>query len=90
MIGVDRDQTDLGPDVILASSVKHVDRAVESGIREFMGGTFSGGEQTVGLKEGATGLVFNPTFSEYDEIVSHWREKAEGEEARYLAERKGA
>lgn len=89
VIGVDRDQTDLGPDVILASAVKHVDRAVESGIREFIGGTFSGGEQVVGLKEGATDLVFNPKFSEYKETVGHWREKAEGEEARYLADRKG-
>lgn len=89
IIGVDRDQSDLGPDVILASAVKHVDRAVESGIRDFMGGTFTGGKQIVGLKEGATDLVFNPKFSEYKETVSHWREKAEEEEARYLAERKG-
>lgn len=90
VIGVDRDQSDLGPDVILASSVKHVDRAVEFGIREFIDGTFSGGEQVVGLKDQATDLVFNPEFSEYKETVAHWRERAEEEESRFLAERKGS
>ncbi len=70
-------QSDLGPDVILASAVKHVDRADESGIREFMNGTFSGGEQVVGLREGATDLVFNPKFAGYKETVDLWREKAD-------------
>ena len=87
VIGVDCDQSDLGPDVILASAIKHVDRAVESGIRDFMGGTFSGGEQVIGLKDGATDLVFNPQCEEYNDTVSHWRERAMEEEARYLAER---
>ena len=77
VIGVDRDQSDLGPDVILASAIKHVDRAVESGIREFMEGTFSGGEQVVGLREGATDLVFNPKFAGYKETVDLWRERAD-------------
>ena len=84
---MDRDQTDLGPDTMLASSVKHVGRAVESGIREFMEGTFSGGEQVLGLKGGATDLVFNPKFTGYKETVDLWRERAEVEEARYLSER---
>lgn len=89
VIGVDRDQSDLGPDVILASAVKHVDRAVESGIREFMGGTFSGGCEVVGLKDGATDLVFNPQCAGYNDTVSQWRERAMEEEARYLARREG-
>lgn len=89
VIGVDRDQSDLGPDVILASSVKHVDQAVESGIREFMDGTFSGGEQVVGLNDGATDLVFNPEFAGHKETVDVWRELAEKAETRYLAGREG-
>jgi len=87
VIGVDRDQSDLGPDVVLASAVKHVDREVESGIREHVEGTFSGGKKVAGLKDGATDLVFNPEYADYMETIEFWRERAEKEEGRYLAER---
>jgi len=62
-------------------------RTVESGIREFMNGTFSGSEQVLRLKDGGTDLVFNPEFAGYRNTVDVWRERAEMEEVRYLAGR---
>ncbi|MDD1702422.1 MAG: BMP family ABC transporter substrate-binding protein [Methanoregula sp.] len=85
IIGVDSDQTDLGPDVVLASAVKQVDGAVYSGIAEQLNGTFTGGEETAGLKDGVTALVFNPKFESYNATVSAWVEKAEAAEAGYVA-----
>ena len=85
IIGVDADQTHLGPGVVLASAVKHVDRVVYTGIREFMDGTFAGGNKVAGLRDGVTGLTFNPAFSSYNATVSAWEPKAEAAEEKYLA-----
>jgi basic membrane protein A len=89
IIGVDSDQTHLGPSVILASAVKRLDQVVENGIGACLDGTFAGAERTVGLKEGATALVYNPKFSFYNETVGTWTQKAMAEEERYLELRKG-
>ena len=89
IIGVDSDQTDLGPSVILASAVKRVDRVVYTGIAEYLNGSFTGGERVAGLQDGVTALVFNPKFAAYNETVSLWTGKAQEAENRYLAGRKG-
>lgn len=88
IIGVDTDQTYLGPSVVLASAVKRVDRVVYTGIEEYLDGSFSGGDHVAGLDEGVTGLSFNPKFASYNQTVGAWEEKAREEEARYLASRK--
>ena len=85
VIGVDSDQTYLGPSVVLASAMKRVDVAVRSGIDTFMSGSFTGGEQAVGLKEGMTELVFNPAFEKYNTTVQAWDVQAQDEELKYLA-----
>ncbi len=85
IIGVDSDQSYLGPEVVLASAIKRVDRVVYTGISEFLTGSFSGGSQVAGLKEGVTGLVFNPKFASYNVTVSGWETRAEEAEARYRA-----
>jgi basic membrane protein A len=85
IIGVDSDQSYLGPKVVLASAVKRVDRVVYTGIAEFLNGSFSGGSQGAGLKEGITCLVFNPEFAFYNTTVSAWEGKAEEAETRYGA-----
>ena len=85
IIGVDSDQTHLGPGVVLASAVKRVDRVVYTGIGEYLNGSFTGGEQAAGLKEGVTGLSFNPKFAAYNSTVRAWEAKAQEEEAKYLA-----
>lgn len=88
IIGVDSDQTDLGPSVVLASAVKRVDRVVYTGISEYLNGSFTGGNTVAGLSDGVTGLVYNPKFAVYYGTVSSWEGKAREAEARYLAARK--
>jgi len=87
VIGVDSDQTDLGPAVVLASMVKHTDRAVYDNIGRYLNGTFAGGDEVVGLRDGATEIVFNPKFCRYEEVVQAWEGKAMEAEARYLRDR---
>jgi len=87
LIGTDSDQSPLGPDFVLASAVKRVDRAVYSGIAEELNGTFAGGEQVVGLKDGATGIVYNKKFAFYNETVSAWEGPARAGEEKYLVSR---
>jgi len=84
VIGVDSDQTDLGPRVVLASVVKHIDRAVYDSIAMHLNGTFTGGDRVIGLAEGATELVFNPKFAAYKDEVLGWEERAREAEARFL------
>lgn len=87
IIGTDTDQSPLGPDFVLASAVKRVDRVVYAGIGETINGTFTGGHQQVGLKEGVTGIVLNPEFAVYNTTLAAWETRAESEEAKYLASR---
>ena len=87
IIGVDSDQTYLGPGVVLASAVKRLDRIVYTGIAEYLNGSFTGGEEVAGLKEGVTGLSFNPKFENYNSTVRAWEAKAREEEAKYLRSR---
>lgn len=88
IIGVDSDQTNLGPSVVIASAIKRVDLVVYSGIGDYLNGTFSGFNTVAGLHEGITELVCNPIFASCNTTVSVWEEKAQEEEARYLAARK--
>lgn len=78
VIGVDRDQADLGPTVVLASAVKRVDRVVERGLLDHANGTFAPGEVAVGLAESATGLVPNPRFVEFAPVLEQHRAAAGG------------
>jgi basic membrane protein A and related proteins len=87
IIGADADQSPLGPTFVLASAVKRVDRAVYTSIGENLNGTFTGGDQIVGLKDGATGIVYNPKFASYNATVSAWESRAEQAEEEYLVSR---
>ncbi|MDD1694893.1 MAG: BMP family ABC transporter substrate-binding protein [Methanoregula sp.] len=87
IIGTDTDQSPLGPEFVLASAVKRVDRAVYTGIRDYINGSFTGGRHVAGLKEGATGIVFNPEFASYNGTISAWEIKAQEEEEKYLLSR---
>jgi basic membrane protein A len=87
IIGVDSDQTHLGPGVVLASAVKRVDRVVYTGIGDYLNGSFTGGDEAAGLREGVTSLSFNPKFASYNSTVRAWEGKAQEEEAKYLAAR---
>ncbi|MCK9580518.1 MAG: BMP family ABC transporter substrate-binding protein [Methanoregula sp.] len=87
VIGTDSDQSPLGPAFVLGSAIKRVDRLVYTGIAEHLNGSFSGGERVAGLKEGATGIVYNPAFASYTKTVSAWEEQAQAGEEKYLASR---
>jgi hypothetical protein len=58
-IGVDRDQYDMAPGHVLTSMTKHSDVAVYDSVAAFVGGTFAGGVQSLGLKENGVGLVLD-------------------------------
>lgn len=87
IIGTDTDQSPLGPEFVLASAVKRVDRVVYTGIADHLNGSFTGGNHVAGLGEGATGIVYNPKFAYYNETVHAWDGKAMEQEAAYLVSR---
>lgn len=84
IIGTDTDQSPLGPEFVLASAVKRVDRIVYTGIAEHLNGSFTGGDEVAGLKDSVTGIVYNRKFAFYNETVSAWEGKAQDEETKYL------
>ncbi len=79
-IGVDRDQSALGPDVVLGSAVKHLDGIVQTAIEDGLEEAFAPGAVRVGLADGATELVLNPRFAAYGPLVAGERGAAEGME----------
>nr|WP_263327773.1 BMP family protein [Neobacillus sp. Marseille-Q6967] len=79
-IGVDRDQSDMGPDVVLTSALKRVDIAVKDLATQTKAGDFPGGEVALyGLAEEGVGLApINPEAANKDDIeatVNEWVEK---------------
>jgi basic membrane protein A len=58
-IGVDSDQYDEAPGVVLTSMVKHVEVAVFNTIRETQAGHYQGGVKVFGLAENGVGWVYD-------------------------------
>lgn len=58
-IGVDRDQSELAPGLVLTSMIKNIDVAVFESIKACVEGRFSGGIKSLGLKENGVGFVYN-------------------------------
>jgi basic membrane protein A len=87
ILGTDSDQSPLGPEVVLASAVKRVDRVVQTSVLSYLSGSFTGGNQVAGLREGATGIVFNSRFASYNATVSAREARAIAEEEKFLAAR---
>ncbi|NVJ09965.1 BMP family ABC transporter substrate-binding protein, partial [Myxococcus sp. AM001] len=56
-IGVDSDQSHVAPEAILTSMMKHTDLAVYQAAKDLVDGTFSAGEQVLGLKENGVGMA---------------------------------
>lgn len=79
-IGVDQDQSFMGPDVVLTSAMKRVDLAVKDIATKAKDGNFPGGQTTIyGLHEDGVGLApVNSKASNKDAIdtaVKDWTEK---------------
>ncbi|ATB27583.1 BMP family lipoprotein [Melittangium boletus] len=58
VIGVDSDPSHLAPKAVLSAVVKRVDLVVYEAVRDQLAGTFQGGDQNLGLKEG--GITYAP------------------------------
>lgn len=78
VVGVDRDQADLGPSVVLGSAIKRVDRVVEEALFAHATGAFTPGDVTIGLNDGATRLALNPRFAELEPVLERHRAVAGG------------
>lgn len=79
-IGVDSDQANMGPDVVLTSALKRVDNAVYDLSQKAKDGNFPGGEVALyGLAEDGVGLApINdkaPKKADIDTAVKDWIEK---------------
>jgi len=77
VIGVDRDQSPLGPSVVLGSAVKRVDRVVQTAIEDGLGEAFTPGVVRVGLVDHGTDLTLNPRFAMYGSAIAERRVMAE-------------
>ncbi|EKN65668.1 basic membrane lipoprotein [Neobacillus bataviensis LMG 21833] len=79
-IGVDSDQANMGPDIVLTSALKRVDNAVKDLSNKAKDGNFPGGEVALyGLHEDGVGLApINAKADQKDAIdtaVNEWIEK---------------
>lgn len=83
IIGVDSDQSVLGPGVVLASVMKNVDKIVYREITGFINGSFSPGFEKEGISNGGSELRFNPRFENLSPVVSGRIDEAEAAEERY-------
>lgn len=64
-IGVDADQADEAPGLVLTSMVKQVDVSVYQAIREAVSGSFEGGIEVFGLKEDGVGYIQNESNAKW-------------------------
>ncbi|WP_066065129.1 BMP family lipoprotein [Neobacillus soli] len=92
-IGVDRDQADMGPDVVLTSALKRVDVAVKDLATKTKDGQFPGGKVTLyGLAEDSVGLApINAKAANKADIeasVKEWVEKIKSGELKVPETRK--
>ncbi len=83
IIGVDSDQSVLGPDVVVASAVKNLDQVVYREISSVMEGKFSPGTQYTGLSENGCGIIINPNFGNLSLLIADRYDEAIEEESRY-------
>mgnify|MGYP001086583648 CR=1 FL=1 len=72
----------MGPNVIIASVVKNLDVLVYHTITDYLKGIFEPGVFKIGIEEGATGLVFNPKFKDFEPEVMEFYNQALAEEKR--------
>nr|WP_319539530.1 BMP family ABC transporter substrate-binding protein [uncultured Methanospirillum sp.] len=83
IIGVDSDQSVLGPDVVVASVLKNLDQVVYREISSVMEGNFSPGMELSGLAENGSGIVINPNFGNLSSLIEGRYGEATDAENRY-------
>jgi basic membrane protein A len=87
VIGVDWDQTYLGPNVVIASVVKNLDSLIYQTIADYLQGIFEPGIVKMGLEESMTGLIFNPKFEWLESEVMQFYGNALAEENKLISQR---
>jgi len=85
IIGVDWDQTYLGPNVVIASVVKNLDSLIYQTIANYLQVIFEPGIVNMGLEESMTGLIFNPKFEWLESEVMQFYENALAEEEKLIS-----
>lgn len=61
-IGYDHDQSSVAPDTVVASSLQSYPIAIEFLVKTIQEGKFEPKFYPIGVKEGATGIVWNPSY----------------------------
>lgn len=84
IIGVDSDQSALGPDVVLASVVKNMDAVVYREVIAGLNGSFTPGVKETGLETGGSSLIINPRFKNLSSIIDSRLDEAEKRENKTL------
>ncbi len=83
IIGVDSDQSVLGPEVVIASVVKNLDQVVTREITAVMQGSFTPGTVVTGLADNGSGILINPRFSNCSPLISGRYQEAITAEKQY-------
>ena len=82
VIGVDSDPSHLAPQAVLSAVTKRVDLIVYDAVKDELAGTFQGGSQNLGLKEG--GIAYAPVRLDFPGKAEALRE-LESFQARIIA-----
>jgi basic membrane protein A len=80
IIGVDSDQSYLGPGVVIASVVKNLEDVVYTEITEALRGSYEPGVVVYGLSSGGSSLVINPRFNYLSSIIENQKDAAAEQE----------
>ncbi|HWQ63781.1 MAG TPA: BMP family ABC transporter substrate-binding protein [Methanospirillum sp.] len=81
VIGVDSDQSVVGPEVVVASVLKNLDQVVYNEISSVIEGNFTPGVELSGLADNGSGIVFNPNFGNLSSLITdRFGEAAEAED----------
>lgn len=82
IIGVDSDQSALGPDIVLASVAKNIDTVVYREVISGLNGSFTPGVEETGLASGGSSLIINPRFKNLSTVIDGRLSEAEKGENR--------
>lgn len=80
IIGVDSDQSYLGPGVVIASVVKNLDMVVYHELSEALSGRFTPGLVVYNLSTGGASVAINPRFHDISGIIENRMKEAVSQE----------